>query len=382
MMRPMASTRIKLLKMITNFRIGGTERQVINLALGMDSSRIDLHLASMSRSGELLREVERLEVPQPEFRIASLYDPRTGGQVVRLAQYIRQNLIQIVHSYGFYPNVFAVLAARLSGTAFAVASIRDTGDILPPLHRRAQRMVCRLAHCVVVNADAVRDSLVAQGYDPSNIVVIRNGIAMERFDQSSSSGMLRKDLGVPADSRLVVVSSRLNKMKGIGYFLDAAAVLAPRFPDVHFLIVGDGADRLDLERHARSVGLEKRVLFTGFRVDVPELLREATVSVLPSLSEGLSNSLLESMACSVPVVAASVGGNPEVIEHGVTGLLVPPRDSAALAAATARFLENRDLASQFGQAGRRRVTEFFSVERSVSETEQLYHRLLAANGHV
>src|SRR3977135_2845596 len=106
-MRPMASTRIKLLKMITNFRIGGTERQVINLALGIDSSRFDLHLASMSHSGELLGELERLHVPQPEFKIASLYPPFTGWQAMQMARYIRRHLIQIVHSYGLYPNLFS-----------------------------------------------------------------------------------------------------------------------------------------------------------------------------------------------------------------------------------------------------------------------------------
>jgi glycosyltransferase involved in cell wall biosynthesis len=205
---------------------------------------------------------------------------------------------------------------------------------------------------------------------------------MSRFGQKSPAGGLREELGIPARARLVVVSSRLNPMKGVEYFLDAAAVLAVSYPDVRFLIVGDGANRLELEERARASGLEQRVLFTGFRTDVPELLQEATVSLLPSLSEGLSNSLLESMACGVPVVAASVGGNPEVIEHGVTGFLVPPKDSAALAAATARFLDDPNMATQFGHAGRRRVADLFSVERSVLETEQLYQRLLVAHGHV
>ncbi len=381
----MPLSRIKLLKMITNFRIGGTERQVVNLALGIDSSRFDLHMASMSHSGELLNELEQLHVPQPEFKISSLYNPQTGVQAMRLARYIRENFIQIVHSYGFYPNVFTVLAGRMAGTAIVVASIRDTGDVLTPVQRRAQRIVCRLAHCIVVNASAVRDSLINQGYDPSKIVVIRNGIVMSRFHLSPTSkptsSTLRRELGIPNAAPVVAVSSRLNKMKGVRYFLDAASRIAKRFPDVRFLIVGDGASRPELERQARELRLERSVLFTGFRVDVPELLHEATVSVLPSLSEGLSNSLLESMACGVPVVATRVGGNPEVIDDGVTGFLVPPMDSAALASAITRFLEDPNLATQFGQAGRRRVQNLFSLERSVYETELLYQRLLTTEAH-
>lgn len=378
----MSRRRIKLLKMITNFHIGGTERQVVNLARGIDSSRFDLHLASLSHCGELLDELDTLNVPQPEFKIASLYDPFTGWQVMRLAGYLRKNLIQIVHSYGFYPNVFSVLAARLAGTAIVVASIRDTGEILAPMRRRAQRMVCRLAHCIVVNADAVRQSLVNQGYNPARIVVIRNGIEMSRFNprNTGARSRVREELGMPNSVRLVVVSSRLNQMKGVEYFLDAAAELARRFPDVRFLIVGDGASRKELEQQARLLGLEQRVFFTGFRTDVPEVLQEAAVSVLPSLSEGLSNSLLESMASGVPVVATQVGGNPELVEDGVTGALVPPKDSKALLFAITRLLEDGNLAARFSQAGRQRAESLFSVERAVAETQTLYQRLLM-EGH-
>ena len=128
----MQSNRIKLLKMLTNFHIGGTERQVANLALGIDPSRFDLHLACLRNSGELLAELETLQVPRPEFRIGRFYSPKTFWQGIRLAQYIRRNLIQIVHSYGFYPNVFTVPVARLAGASIVVASIRDTGDLLTP----------------------------------------------------------------------------------------------------------------------------------------------------------------------------------------------------------------------------------------------------------
>jgi L-malate glycosyltransferase len=131
-----------------------------------------------------------------------------------------------------------------------------------------------------------------------------------------------------------------------------------------------------------QLGLGQRIVFTGFRGDVPDLLSEVAISVLPSLSEGTSNTLLESMAAGVPVIATRVGGNPEVIEDGVSGLLVPPRDSAALAAAMDRLLEDESLALVLGQAGMRRVSELFSLEGSVHETEHLYQRLVDAKAHV
>lgn len=382
MARIVQSEKIKLLQMLTNFHIGGTERQVANLALGIDSSHFELHLACLRHSGELLAEMETLRAPRPEFRIGALYSPKTFWQALRLAHYVRRNLIQIVHSYGFYPNVFTVPVARLAGAPIVVASIRDTGDLLTPMQRRLQKMVCRLADCVLVNAEAIRENLIEQGYDPSNIVVIRNGIRLSKVAGKGQGAILRRELGLPLSARLVAVFSRLNRMKGVQYFLDAAIVLAGRFPDVRFLVVGDGESKKELEEHACRLGLGQRIVFTGFRSDVPDLLSETAISVLPSLSEGASNTLLESMAAGIPVIATRVGGNPEVVEDGVSGLLVPPRDSAAIAAATARLLEDEDLALRLGRAGMRRVSELFSIDGSVHETERLYQRLVEAKSHV
>jgi glycosyltransferase involved in cell wall biosynthesis len=224
--------------------------------------------------------------------------------------------------------------------------------------------------------------LLEQGYDPSKIVVIRNGIVMARFAKREPNERLRRDLGIPLSARLVAVFSRLNRMKGVQYFLDAAIVLAARFPDVWFLVAGDGGSRNELEEHARQLGLGQRIVFTGFRTDVPDLLSEATISVLPSLSEGTSNTLLESMAAGIPVIATRVGGNIEVVEDEVSGLLVPPRDSAALVAATGRLLEDPGMALRLGQAGLRRVSEIYSISGSIHQTELLYQRLASVKGSV
>jgi glycosyltransferase involved in cell wall biosynthesis len=378
----MQSKRINLLQILTSFQIGGTERQVANLALGVDSSKFALHLACLRNFGELLADLERLHVPRPEFRIGKLYEPWTVWQALRLARYLRANRIQIVHSYGFYPNVFTVPVAKLVGAPIIVASIRDTGNLLTPMQTRLQKLVCRFADCVLVNAEAIRENLLEQGYDPSKIVVIRNGIVMARFAKREPNERLRRDLGIPLSARLVAVFSRLNRMKGVQYFLDAAIVLAARFPDVWFLVAGDGGSRNELEEHARQLGLGQRIVFTGFRTDVPDLLSEATISVLPSLSEGTSNTLLESMAAGIPVIATRVGGNIEVVEDEVSGLLVPPRDSAALVAATGRLLEDPGMALRLGQAGLRRVSEIYSISGSIHQTELLYQRLASVKGSV
>lgn len=377
--RVAALERVPVLTFLTNFLIGGTERQVVNLVHNHDRQRFDVHLACFHRRGPLLDEIDPGRLTVTAYSITTLPSLRTLWQQARLARYVRKHRVRIVHSFGFYANVFAIPAARLGGADVVVASIRDTGDHLWWLQRLLQRLVCRAADHVLVNAVAVKTLLVRQGYDASRISVVRNGIDISRFRAPGATTGLRRELGLPDGAPVVAVVSRLNRLKGIEYFLEAAALLATRFPEALFLIVGDSisqAYRNELQARARELGLGERISFTGFRSDVPDLLCEAAVSVLPSLSEGLSNVVLETMAAGVPVVATSVGGTPEMVEDGVTGLLVPPRDARALAEAIGSLLADPARGRAIGRAGRQRVAERFSLQAMVSGTEQLYERLL------
>jgi glycosyltransferase involved in cell wall biosynthesis len=380
---------VRLLKFVDAFGVGGTERHVMGLGKGLDPARFELHLACFKRWGHLLPEAEARGYPITEYLIHRLYAPATLGQQLRLAREVRRRSIDIVHAYNFYANVFAVPAARLARVPVVLASIRDTGVYLTPSKKRVQRAVCRLADRVLVNAEAIRSWLVADGYRAEKIVVIRNGIELTRFRRPGNGARIRGELGLPAAAPLVAVFSRLHQLKGLEYFLEAAAEVGRRMPEARFLVVGDrmtvrdgevvreDSYRQELEGHARRLGLGDRVIFTGFRLDVPELLSEVAVSVLPSLSEGLSNTILESMAAGVPVVATTVGGNPEAIDHRLTGILVPPRDARALAEAIGSLLANRDLARTLGETARRTVAERFSLEKMVLQTERLYEDLLA-----
>jgi glycosyltransferase involved in cell wall biosynthesis len=382
-LQPQAA-RIRLLKFVTVFAIGGTERQVVGMAQGLDRTRFDLHLACLRCMGELLKQVDTLEHSGlVEYKITNLFNRGALRERVRFARYLRRHRIEIVHTYSFYPNVFAIPAARLARTPVVVASIRDMGAYLTPLQRRVQRAMCRLAHRVVVNAEAVRQWLIADGYDPSRITVIPNGLDLARFSPRPSRSAIRRELGLPLEAPLVAVVSRLSPTKGLEYFLEAAALVAATRPDVRFLLVGEAAEnerdyRQRLEADAARRGLGRRVIFTGLRLDVPEILTEVAVSVLPSLSEGLSNVLLESMAAEVPVVATRVGGTEEAVEDGLTGFVVPPRDARALATAIHRVLDDPALAGRFGRAGRLRVVRQFSMEAAVRDTEELYRQLLHA----
>jgi len=384
----MAGHHVRLLKFLTQFEMGGTERQAICLARTLDRTRFELRMACFHDQGSLRAEIEALRIPLTEFPISHLYGPRTLRQQLRFAARLRRDRIQVLHAYNFYPIVFAVPFAKLAGVPVVVASIRDCGVYLSPSQRRVQRLVCRLADRIVANAEAVRQWLVSDGHRPDKISVIRNGIDLSLFGPRPADGRLRREIGLPADSPIVAILTRLTPKKGVEDFLEAAAIVTRCVPHARFAVVGGGnvvvdgaivpdvAYRQTLGAQALRLGIADRVVFTGMRLDTPQLLSDIAVSVLPSLSEGLSNALLESMAAGVPVVATRVGGNPEVVDEGRTGLLVPPQDPSALAQAICRLLEDHELASRFSLAGQRRVTELFSLERMTRETERLYLDLL------
>jgi len=373
---------VRVLKVLPTLHCGGTENQVTTLSRALADDGFDLEVACMHRVGPLVTALTERDVPLREYPISSFLSPRAIGQQVRLARHIVGRRLHIVHTYGFYGNVFAVPPAAAAGVPVIIASIRDRGVYLTPRQTRAQKYVCHLADRILVNAEAVKGWLLEQGYPLSKIVVIRNGVDVERFDASPDSDAIREQLGLAPDERLVTVVSRLTPLKGLEQFIDAASMLASWFPTVRFLIAGDasageGDYVAALRQRARRAGVGRRVLFIGHRADVPAVLGCAAVSVMPSLNEALSNALLESMAAGAPIVATRVGGTPEAIVHGKTGLLVPAGDPRALSQAIARLLNEPELAAALGHAARRAAESSFSLSRMVAATEQLYRDLLA-----
>lgn len=376
-----ATEPVRLLKFLAYLAIGGTERQVLNIRQGLDASRFDVHLGCFGFFDDQLAE-DFTGTPIEVYKVRNLYGFGTIKECLRLASYLRRNQIDIVHAYNFYANVFAVPAARLARVPVVLASIRDTGESLTGKQRAVNKMFCRLADRVVVNAEAIKRILVADGYCAERITVIPNGILCPALG-SDEDGLFRQEFGLSADDVLIGVVSRIARGKGLEYLLEAAPDVIARIPKAKFLIIGDNSFnpeyREELKRQTLTLGLQDRVIFTGFRLDVPAILSSLALSVLPSLNEGLSNSLLESMAAGVPVVATTVGGNPEVVLDGETGLLVPPRNPSALAEAICRVLRTPGLRNTLGQAGRRRVLNHFSNERMIRNVERLYEELLDAN---
>ena len=363
------------------FAVGGTERQFVNVTKHLDRSRFDIRVGCLSREGDFLKDIEAMRVPVTEYRISSLYSPGTMHAQWRFAQDLRREGVRLVHAYGFYPNVFCIPPARIAG-CITIASVRDTGVFTSRVKLKsvAQKMACRMADSVVANSVAVRDWLVGLGMNEDQIHVIPNGIVVPPLGEAPGDSPIRREFGIHPKAPVIAVVSRLNPGKGIEYFLHAVQTVIKRYRGAKFLIVGasyfNPQYKPSLEKLAQDLGLQDHVIFTGERNDVQQLLREANLVVLPSLSEGFSNVILEAMAAGLPVVATNVGGNPEIVRDGKTGLLVPARDAGALAQGMIRLLEAPDLARQYGKTGHERVSKHFSLASTIRSTEDLYMTLL------
>ena len=373
--------RIRVTKVVPTLQCGGTEKQFLALVGRLDQRRFEIECACLRQLGPFVSRLADHKVPLREYPIRTFRGGASIFHQLRFAAHLFKRRVHVVHSYSFYGNVFAVPAARLAGVPVVIASIRDRGVYLSPAQLNLQRHVCRFADHILVNAESLRAWLIDEGYDASKISIIRNGVEHAANEPRSRVAAVCDEFGLPADSAIVAVVGRIAPSKGLEYFLDAAAVVAKRCATARFLIVGEPASDVpryldDLRARAERNGIADRVIFAGLRHDIPELLAGATMAVLPSLNEGLSNALLESMAAGLPVVATRVGGTPEAIDGGVNGLLVPSRDAYALAESMTTLLDDPRRAATLGLTARRTVDERFSMARMTAATERLYLDLL------
>lgn len=375
------SNRIRVLKFINNFYIGGTERQFVYAANGLDRSRFAVDVACLNREGPLVGSLSP-DVQVHTYPVhGSFYSCRSILSQLRLVKDIHKQRFDLVHTYGWYPNVFAIPASRLSCRPSIIASIRDAGAYMTNTKIQVLKFVCSLADCVLANSSAGRNWLIEQGVKEQKIEVIRNGIVLPpRSKGSSGPSPLRREFGIPAGTPVCACVGRLVSGKGIDFYLRAARIVLGRGRDVRFLMIGAGSSernyRSEVEMLARQLRLDDRVIFTGQRQDVSEILRDVDIVVHPSLTEGLSNVILEAMAACIPVVATRVGGNPELVEDGRTGFLVPVENADEIADAVCRLLDQPEMAQAFGDRARRRVVDEFAMDRMLSKTEALYLRLL------
>jgi len=358
------SVRVPIAVWLSSFGAGGTERQMVHLIRGLDRDCFSVHAACFEARGQWHDAAAASAVEIAEFPIHGFFRPNTWRQVRTYADWCRNRRIAAVITSDFYTNIFGLTGAALAGVPVRIGGRREIVTDKGPAKLVLQRGAYALAGAIVANSNAAASRLRREGVPSRSIHVVSNGVELPQRAMRERAGRPR-----------AVCVANLRPEKGHDVLIDAIAG-RPDLRDLQVEFVGDGPCRSALEAQARARGVGDRVRFLGERRDVGERLGDADLFVLPSRTEALPNSVMEAMAAGLPVVACRIGGIPELVEHGVTGLLVPPDDPDALADAMAQLVANPARASALGAAARGAVAERFSMARMIAGfTEILLEQL-------
>jgi glycosyltransferase involved in cell wall biosynthesis len=391
----------RVLQVISNLDVGGAQEVVRTLAEQWRLAGCESAVATL-RDGPLRPAIEATGTPVfvlPGRRHGVVALPGFAAEMKRL----RDELLSLVRSQG----IDVVQTHLLRSLDFLVASLKASAPVqvywtfhnanfdlradhlsrhrwlLGPkrrAHHALYQLCARRVDGLIAVAPDVKTSILAAmpGIPAEQIAVIPNGVDTRRYRQTVDRAALRRSLGLDERARLIAVVATLKEQKGHHILLDAAASVVHRYPEAHFLLIGDGELRPALVSRIGALGLEEHVHLLGTRHDVPNLLAASDLFALPSLWEGLAMALVEAMASGLPVVATDVSGTRQVMIDGATGLLVPPADAERLAAALVVLLEDPARAREMGVAGRNRVESQFSASRQAADHLALFHRELAA----
>jgi glycosyltransferase involved in cell wall biosynthesis len=358
--------------MVRELNIGGTERQCAEMARSLDAGRFTAHVGCFRGAGYRATELERAGVPVLRLPVQSLASAGALRGLVMLRQYIRHHQIQIVHTFDFPMNLYASPAARLMRVPVVITSQRQSRDLYPSV-RPWLRITDRLSSAIVVNSDAVRREMMETERVPEpKLHLCYNGIDTALFQP--------RDLEASPATLTIGTLCALRPEKDLLTLAEAFHLIRDLHPRVRLVIVGDGVLREPLARRAAELNFGDRFHLEPSTDDVPGWLRRMDIFVLPSVSEALSNSLMEAMATGCAPVASQVGGNPELVKDSRTGLLFEAGNAADLAHALDRLIVDSNLRLQLGRAASAFIHERFSLRAGADCLGALYEQLLASDG--
>ena len=362
---------VRVCFLIDSLSRAGTETQLVALVHRLDRSRVEPFLCLLRDEMNRPNPLEPKGCPVLRLGVRSFRQPTLPLRVLRLARFLRRNQIDVLQVYFPDSTYFGVLSGWLARIPHVVRTRNNIGYSLSPWGRLLGRLCNRVVNRTIANCEACRQSLLSdEGPLPETVVVLENGVDLSRF-------LALPPVEARVEHPRVGMVGNLRPVKDPALFVRAAARASAAHPEVTFQIAGEGELRPSLEQQVRELGLDGRFILPGATADVPGLLGQLDVAVLCSRSEGMSNAVLEYMAAGRPIVATAVGGNVELLEDGVTGLLVPSGDVVGLASAINRLLDDRALAARLGAAARRRSVERYSREAMVRRFEDFYVKLLA-----
>lgn len=372
------SGRVRVVFVIDNMRLGGTELNAVRTAERLDRERFDLRVVCLGEDGPLTERYRAIEVTVENMPIHSFYGPSMVKSGRRFAAMLRRERTDIVHAHDVYSNIFAAVWG--AGAPVLVTSRRWWSSLPNWKLKVGSRFAISRSTAILANSRAVAEAVTrTTATAKGRVWTITNFVDEQAFGapDDQERRRIREAWKAPADAVVIGCVARFDPVKDHVGLLRAFALVRARQPSAYLVLVGDGQTRPALEAAVGELALENCVHFAGEQRRGTNLHRGFDISVLSSRSEGFPNSLVEAMAAGNPVVATAVGGNVDAVVSGETGLLVAPGRVDELASALLRLAGDPDLRAAFGRAGERRAREAFHSSRVVPALEDMYDRLLA-----
>lgn len=362
----------KILHLITGLEVGGAEMMLLK-TLPRLREDFDHHVCCLRGRGPIGTELEKAGITVSYLDLGSIFD---FGIIFRFREVIQQFRPDTLVTYLIHADLFGRILGRLFGIKTIICSVRVKliqAKYLPLLLLDA--FTSPFVSHYHFNSQTVADMYQRWFCLPKRkITVIPNGLEIEKYNIPVDIEAKKRALSIPAGIPLIGCVGRLEQQKGHRYLIEALALLKKNNQPIFLVIVGDGSEREVLERQARNLKVENALIFLGRRNDVPEILQLFDAFVLPSLYEGMSNALMEAMAVGLPIVATNIPENEELITAEKTGLLVPPKDSSALAAAVERILADTSMAASLKENAQKRASQQFDITSIVSQYREFYSR--------
>jgi len=355
----------------------GTEKHLYDLVRFINKEKFKPFIITLEGTELFQENVEKLGIPMQILGLKKIYGFKAVVALLRLRKFIKKENIQIIQTFHTNADLFGTVLGQLTGVPIIVSSRRDMGFTRNFRNHLSYKFINFFIDGVICVSEAVKNfTLKKEGIPKNKLTVIYNGVDTSLFNKDINIVSVKSSLNLSISAPTIGMLANFNPIKGHLFFLEAIKLTRRQIPDIQCVLVGRGDRENLLRQKCQDLRIDDCVHFLGHRSDIPELLAIMDILVVSSLTEGFSNTILEALNMKRPVVATAVGGNPEVITHGRTGILVPSKNVQELASGIVSLINNKDLARRFGENGQKLVREKFLIEMMIKKTEDFYLSLL------
>ena len=381
-------SNVKVLQLITELDVGGAERGLLSLVKKLNGNRYDVMVAYLKGEGRLAGDFRNAGIKVFDLKMENRMDL---GAVICLYRLLKREKVRVLHTHLIQADICGFLAGKMAGVP-VIISTKHNPDEFRKRHSIPvwlDGIFANRSDRIIAVSNAVRDFLIKwERISEDKFTVIHNGIELEEFTSlekkhepfsranNTDITAKKKELGIDSSSQVVGTVGRLDEQKGHKFFLEAIPEILKRVHRVKFLIVGDGPLRGKLEKLSEKLEIRQNVIFTGIRHDIQDILAIMDVFVLPSIFEGFGIVLLEAMAMKKAIVASRIGGIPEIVDDGLTGILVEPANPSEIANSIIILLKNPEKAHEIGDAGKTAVEKRFTANAMAKKVEEVYDKAL------